>query len=57
LKWLLQAARGLPSRLQDAKGQRIRYEYDKAIHLTALVNENNAAYQFAYDDSGSIRSV
>jgi len=35
----------------DAKGQRIRYEYDKAIRLIALVNENNAAYQFAYDAS------
>ncbi|UVL81286.1 RHS domain-containing protein [Pseudomonas putida] len=36
---------------QDAKGQRIRYEYDKAIRLTALVNENNATYSFAYDAS------
>ncbi|AZF13720.1 Rhs-family protein [Pseudomonas sp. R3-18-08] len=48
---LLRTARGLPSSRQDAKGQRIRYEYDKAIRLTALVNENNAAYQFAYDAS------
>ncbi len=36
---------------QDAKGQRVRYEYDKAIRLTALVNENNATYSFAYDVS------
>jgi YD repeat-containing protein len=48
---LLRTARGLPSSRQDAKGQRIRYEYDPAIRLTALVNENNAAYQFAYDAS------
>ncbi|WP_442962299.1 MULTISPECIES: RHS repeat domain-containing protein [unclassified Pseudomonas] len=48
---LLRTARGLPSSRQDAKGQRIRYEYDRAIRLTALVNENNAAYQFAYDAS------
>jgi YD repeat-containing protein len=46
---LLRTARGLPSSRQDAKGQRIRYEYDQAIRLTALVKENNAAYQFAYD--------
>jgi len=48
---LLHTARGLPSSRQDAKGQRIRYEYDPAIRLTALINENNAAYQFAYDAS------
>ena len=48
---LLRTARGLPSSRQDAKGQRIRYEYDKAIRLTALVNENNATYRFAYDAS------
>jgi RHS repeat-associated protein len=48
---LLRTARGLPSSRQDAKGQRIRYEYDKGIRLTALVNENNAAYEFAYDAS------
>ena len=41
----------MPSSRQDAKGQRIRYDYDKAIRLTALVNENNAAYEFAYDAS------
>ena len=51
---LLRTARGLPSSRQDAKGQRIRYEYDKAIRLTALVNENNAAYQFAYDASNRL---
>ena len=48
---MLRTARGLPSSRQDAKGQRIRYEYDKAIRLTALVNENNATYSFAYDAS------
>ncbi|WP_028626050.1 RHS repeat-associated core domain-containing protein [Pseudomonas plecoglossicida] len=48
---LLRTARGLPSSREDAKGQRIRYEYDKAIRLTALVNENNATYSFAYDAS------
>ncbi|MGO0113145.1 hypothetical protein, partial [Pseudomonas putida] len=48
---LMRTARGLPSSRQDAKGQRVRYEYDKAIRLTALVNENNATYSFAYDTS------
>ncbi len=48
---LMRTARGLPSSRQDAKGQRVRYEYDKAIRLTALVNENNATYSFAYDAS------
>ncbi len=48
---LQRTARGLPSSRQDAKGQQIRYEYDKAIRLTALVNENNATYSFAYDVS------
>lgn len=48
---LMRTARGLPSSRQDAKGQRVRYEYDKAIRLTALVNENNATYSFAYDVS------
>ncbi|WP_085679622.1 MULTISPECIES: RHS repeat-associated core domain-containing protein [unclassified Pseudomonas] len=48
---LMRTARGLPSSREDAKGQRVRYEYDKAIRLTALVNENNAAYRFAYDAS------
>ena len=32
---LMRTGRGLPSSRQDAKGQRVRYEYDKAIHLTA----------------------
>jgi YD repeat-containing protein len=31
----------------DGKGQRIRYKYDKAIRLTALVNENKSTYSFA----------
>ncbi|MFJ4054302.1 RHS repeat-associated core domain-containing protein [Pseudomonas sp. NPDC089743] len=48
---LQRTSRGLPSSRQDAKGQFIRYEYDKAIRLTALVNENSAAYRFAYDAS------
>ncbi len=48
---LMRTGRGLPSSRQDAKGQRVRYEYDKAIRLTALVNENNATYSFAYDAS------
>nr|WP_256658686.1 RHS repeat-associated core domain-containing protein [Pseudomonas sp. LP_7_YM] len=51
---LLRTARGLPSSRQDAKGQHIRYEYDNAIRLTALVNENNAAYQFVYDASDRV---
>ena len=50
----MRTARGLPSSRQDAKGQRVRYEYDKAIRLTALVNENNATYSFAYDVSGQL---
>ncbi len=48
---LMRTARGLPSSCEDAKGQRVRYEYDKAIRLTALVNENNATHSFAYDAS------
>ena len=48
---LLRTARGLPASRQDAKGQRISYGYDKAIRLTALANENNASYEFAYDAS------
>ncbi|WP_313713603.1 RHS repeat-associated core domain-containing protein [Pseudomonas sp.] len=48
---LQRTLRGLPSNRQDAKGAWIHYEYDKALRLTALVNENNAAYRFAYDAS------
>ncbi len=48
---LQRTSRGLPSSRQDAKGQWVRYEYDKALRLTALVNENSAAYRFAYDAS------
>ncbi|MFK3908533.1 RHS repeat-associated core domain-containing protein [Pseudomonas monteilii] len=48
---LQRTARGLPSARQDANGEWVRYEYDKAIRLTALVNENNASYRFAYDAS------
>ncbi|MBA1188051.1 type IV secretion protein Rhs [Pseudomonas entomophila] len=48
---LQRTARGLPSARQDANGEWVRYEYDKALRLTALVNENNASYRFAYDAS------
>ncbi|MGF6393561.1 RHS repeat-associated core domain-containing protein [Pseudomonas plecoglossicida] len=48
---LQRTSRGLPSSRQDAKGQWIRYEYDTALRLTALVNENSATYSFAYDAS------
>ncbi len=48
---LQRTSRGLPSSRQDAKGEWVRYEYDKALRLTALVNENSAAYRFAYDAS------
>lgn len=41
------------NRGQDAKGQRVRYEYDKAQRLTALFNENNATYSFTYDSSST----
>ena len=47
----MRTERGLPGRRQDAKGQRVRYEYDKTIRLTTLINENNASYSFAYDVS------
>ncbi|KWS62042.1 sugar-binding protein [Pseudomonas amygdali pv. morsprunorum] len=47
---LLRNARGLPKWRQDAKGQTITYEYDKAIRLIALTNENDATYNFAYDN-------
>ncbi|SFH97960.1 YD repeat-containing protein, partial [Pseudomonas syringae] len=46
---LLRNGRGLPKWRQDAKGQTITYEYDKAIRLVALTNENDATYNFAYD--------
>nr|WP_314613762.1 hypothetical protein [uncultured Pseudomonas sp.] len=48
---LQRTSHGLPSSRQDAKGQWIRYEYDKALRLTALVNENSANYRFTYDAS------
>ncbi len=48
---LLRNGRGLPKWRQDAKGQTITYEYDKAIRLVALTNENDATYRFAYDDA------
>ncbi|WP_275629645.1 RHS repeat-associated core domain-containing protein [Pseudomonas sp. 273] len=48
---LIRTARGLPQSRQDAKGQIVRYEYDRALRLAALVNENGAAYRFAYDTS------
>ncbi|MEB3437095.1 sugar-binding protein [Pseudomonas sp. A2] len=50
---LMRTARGLPSSRQDAKGQRVRYEYDKAQRLTALFNENNATYSFTYYSSST----
>ena len=50
---LMRTARGLPSSRQDAKGQRVRYEYDKVIRLTALVNENNTTYSFTYDSNST----
>ena len=46
---LLRTARGLPKWRQDAKGQTVTYEYDNAIRLVALTNENSATYRFAYD--------
>ncbi|RMT08540.1 YD repeat-containing protein, partial [Pseudomonas coronafaciens pv. oryzae] len=48
---LLRNDRGLPKWRQDAKGQTITYEYDQAIRLVALTNENDATYTFAYDNS------
>ncbi|ELP99313.1 YD repeat-containing protein [Pseudomonas syringae BRIP34876] len=48
---LLRNGRGLPKWRQDAKGQTITYEYDKAIRLVALTNENDATYRFAYDNA------
>ncbi|RMS33031.1 YD repeat-containing protein, partial [Pseudomonas coronafaciens pv. garcae] len=48
---LLRNGRGLPKWRQDAKGQTITYEYDKAIRLVALTNENDATYTFAYDNA------
>ncbi|MBX6438855.1 DUF6531 domain-containing protein, partial [Pseudomonas syringae group genomosp. 3] len=44
-------ARGLPTRREDAKGKAVAYQYDKAIRLIALTNENDATYNFAYDNS------
>ncbi|AFO50401.1 hypothetical protein REH59_15750 [Pseudomonas sp. BO3-4] len=35
---LQRTSRGLPSSRQDAKGEWIRYSYDKALRLTVLVN-------------------
>ncbi|RMV20423.1 Sugar-binding protein, partial [Pseudomonas savastanoi] len=48
---LLRNGRGLPKWRQDAKGQTITYEYDKAIRLVALINENDPTYRFAYDNA------
>ncbi|MEN4825192.1 RHS repeat-associated core domain-containing protein [Pseudomonas sp. P39-UII1] len=48
---LLRTGHGLPSLRSDPKGGMVRYEYDKALRLTALINENNASYRFAYDAS------
>ncbi|MCI3943271.1 type IV secretion protein Rhs [Pseudomonas syringae] len=44
-------ARGLPTRRQDPKGLMVAYQYDKAMRLTALTNENDATYTFAYDNA------
>lgn len=44
---VVRKAHRLPASRQDAKPQRISYEYGKIICLSALVNENNAAYRFA----------
>ncbi len=41
----------MPVGRRDAQGNRLGYEYDKALRLTALVNENVVPYKFAYDDS------
>ncbi|MBI6788695.1 PAAR/RHS domain-containing protein, partial [Pseudomonas syringae] len=48
---LARNARGLPIRRQDPKGLIVGYQYDKALRLAALINENDATYTFAYDDS------
>ncbi|WDY57004.1 RHS repeat-associated core domain-containing protein [Pseudomonas sp. PSKL.D1] len=48
---LQRTSRGLPGSRQDANGEWVRYEYDHAQRLTALVNENHATYRFAYDAS------
>ncbi|MFA0965871.1 RHS repeat-associated core domain-containing protein [Pseudomonas amygdali] len=48
---LARNARGLPTRRQDPKGLMVAYQYDKALRLAALSNENDATYTFAYDDS------
>ncbi|HBM63959.1 MAG TPA: sugar-binding protein [Pseudomonas sp.] len=50
---LIRTPPGLPSSRQDAKGQRVRYEYDKAQRLIALFNENNATYSFTYDSNST----
>ncbi|MBA1245047.1 RHS repeat-associated core domain-containing protein [Pseudomonas japonica] len=44
-------ARGLPIGRQAPSGQRTEYTYDAAQRLSALINENNAAYRFCYDAS------
>ncbi|OPE56507.1 type IV secretion protein Rhs, partial [Pseudomonas syringae pv. tomato] len=48
---LARNARGLPVRRQDPKGLMVAYQYDKALRLVALTNENDATYTFAYDHS------
>ncbi|WP_084596242.1 RHS repeat-associated core domain-containing protein [Pseudomonas massiliensis] len=48
---LLRNERGLPRLRTDAKGGLLHYEYDKALRLTALVNENFKRYDFHYDAS------
>ncbi|WP_313303457.1 RHS repeat-associated core domain-containing protein [Diaphorobacter sp.] len=40
---------GLPLARTNAEGGALRYEYDGARRLKALINENQARYDFAYD--------
>ena len=49
---LLRTARGLPSSRQDAKGQRIRYEYDPLSNLTTLTLPDGRKVNHLYYGSG-----
>lgn len=48
-RYLSRNPRGLLIKRFDPKDQTISYQYDVAQRLTTLLNENNEAYRFSYD--------
>ena len=49
-RYLSRNPRGLLIKRFDPKDQTICYQYDVVQRLTALLNENNEAYRFSYDE-------